>query len=260
MSTREAAVAGYFYDANADRLQHHVNELLNAESAKPGVMPVALIVPHAGYIYSGSTAAYAFRYLLTDPDQVKRVLLIGPAHRVYIDGMAIPSVDYFSTPLGQVKLDREALDQIRRFPGVQVSDEAHREEHSLEVQLPFLQTVLNSFSLVPVVVGNASPIEVAAVIDLLGNDPHTLIVISSDLSHFLSYRDAQITDASTCEQILRKSTTLKGDEACGARANNGLMASSKYQALEVTLLHFCNSGDTAGTPNRVVGYASFALR
>jgi hypothetical protein len=264
MSTRAASVAGYFYEANAGRLQHQVNQLLsaesaNAESAIPRAFPEALIVPHAGYVYSGSTAAYAFRCLLTDPDQVNRVLLIGPAHRVYVDGMAIPSVDYFATPLGKVELDRTGLDQISRLPGVKISDEAHREEHSLEVQLPFLQTVLKDFTLVPVVVGNASAEEVAAVIDSLVQDPHTLVVISSDLSHFLNYQDARRVDANTCEHILQKSTTLKGDEACGARAINGLMAARAFQALDVSLLHTCNSGDTAGEPNRVVGYAAFAL-
>jgi len=264
MSTRAAAVAGYFYDADAGRLQHHVNQLLNAQSANakstsPEALPEALIVPHAGYIYSGSTAATAFRCLLTDPDQVNRVLLIGPAHRVYVEGMAIPSMDYFATPLGEVALDRSGLDQISRLPGVQISDEAHREEHSLEVQLPFLQTVLNKFTLVPVVVGGAGADAVAAVIDALTVDPHTLVVISSDLSHFLSYQDALRVDAITCEHILHKSTTLKGDEACGARAINGLMATHKFQELDVSLLHACNSGDTAGKPNRVVGYAAFAL-
>ena len=264
MSTRAAAVAGYFYDADASRLQHHVNQLLsaesaNAESAIPEAFPEALIVPHAGYIYSGSTAATAYRCLLTDPDQVNRVLLIGPAHRVYVDGMAIPSTDYFATPLGEVALDRSGLDQISRLPGVQISDAAHREEHSLEVQLPFLQTVLNEFTLIPVVVGGADADAVAAVIDMLGADPHTLVVISSDLSHFLNYQEARRVDADTCEQILHKSTTLKGDEACGAHAINGLMASRKSQTLDVSLLHACNSGDTAGKPDRVVGYAAFAL-
>ncbi len=260
MSTRAAAVAGYFYDADTKRLQQHVNELLNAESAAPETLPKALIVPHAGYIYSGSTAAYAFRCLLTDPEQVKRVLLIGPAHRVYVEGMAIPSVDSFATPLGDIPLDAAGLALIKGFQGVQVSDEVHREEHSLEVQLPFLQTVLNDFTLIPVVVGGATASEVAAVIDTLIDDPHTLVVISSDLSHFLSYPEAQLIDASTCEHILHKSTSLKGEQACGARAINGLMASAKCQVLEVKLLNACNSGDTAGKQERVVGYAAFALR
>ncbi len=259
MSTRQAVVAGYFYEADAGRLQQHIEQLLSADTAPPDDFPRALIVPHAGYIYSGSTAAYAYRCLLADPDRIKCVLLIGPAHRVYLKGMAIPSVDRFATPLGEVPLDREALDLVAKLPGVQVSDEAHREEHSLEVQLPFLQTVLNDFTLVPVVVGGADADQVAAVIDALGTDAHTLVVISSDLSHFLDYREAQQIDTATCEHILGKSTALKGEEACGARGINGLMASKQGRALEVSLLHACNSGDTAGTPNRVVGYAAFAL-
>ncbi len=259
MSTRAPAVAGYFYEADASRLQHHVNELLSAESAVSEAFPKALIVPHAGYIYSGPTAAYAFRCLLAAPDQVKRVLLIGPAHRVHVDGVAIPSVDYFATPLGEVPLDRSGLEQITRLPGVAVSDEAHRQEHSLEVQLPFLQTVLNNFSLVPVVAGRAGAEPVATVVDTLAGDPHTLVVVSSDMSHFLGYQDARRVDARTCEHIMRKSRTLRGDEACGAPAINGLMASSHFQAMDVSLLHACNSGDTAGEPNRVVGYAAFTL-
>ena len=260
MSTRAAAVAGHFYEADAGRLQHLVNELLNAETAVAEALPEALIVPHAGYIYSGSTAACAYRCLLADPDQVKRVLLIGPAHRVYVEGLAIPSVDYFATPLGEVQLDRTGLEQISGLPGVEISDEAHREEHSLEVQLPFLQTVLNDFSVVPVLVGGAGPGQVAAVIDTLAVDPLMLVVISSDMSHFMSYQDARRVDANTCERVRQKSTTLKGDEACGARAINGLMASSRFQAADVSLLHACNSGDTAGNPDRVDGYAAFALR
>jgi AmmeMemoRadiSam system protein B len=259
MSTRAAAVAGFFYDANPDRLKHDVNQLLQAQPADCEVFPEALIVPHAGYVYSGSTAACAYNCLLPDPDQVKRVLLIGPAHRVYVDGMAIPSVDYFSTPLGDIPLDREALDRIRDLPGVRVLDEAHREEHCLEVQLPFLQTVLNEFSLVPVVVGGAPAEAVAAVIDTLAGEPNTLVVISSDLSHFLSYDEARRTDSDTCERILHKATSLRGEQACGAAAINGLMASKWGRGLQVELLRACNSGDTTGSRDRVVGYAAFAL-
>lgn len=259
MSTRHAAVAGTFYEADADRLRQHIRKLLSADTAVSETLPRALIVPHAGYIYSGSTAAQAYRCLMADPGQITRVLLLGPAHRVYLKGMAIPSVERFATPLGEVELDREALDRIASLPGVQVSDEAHREEHSLEVQLPFLQSVLTEFTLVPVVVGGAAASQVAAVIDALAEDPHTLVVISSDLSHFLNYRDARQIDAVTCEHILEKSTTLSGEEACGARAINGLMASNRVRSLEVSLLRACNSGDTAGTRDRVVGYAAFAL-
>jgi MEMO1 family protein len=259
MNTRAAAVAGYFYDADTDRLRHDVRQLLDAQSAALTVIPRALIVPHAGYIYSGPTAACAYKCLLLDPGQLKRVMLIGPAHRVYVDAMAIPSVDYFATPLGDVPLDGDALAAIGALPGVRVLDEAHRQEHSLEVQLPFLQTVLNDFSLIPVLVGGAAPATVAAVIDALATDPHTLVVISSDLSHFLDYDTAQRTDAATCERILHKAASLRGEQACGAAAINGLMASNWSRDLHVALLQACNSGDTAGQRDRVVGYASFAL-
>jgi AmmeMemoRadiSam system protein B len=259
MNTRAAAVAGYFYDANPNQLRHDVSQLLRAESAAIDTLPEALIVPHAGYIYSGSTAASAFKCLEIDPDQVNRVLLIGPAHRVLVDGMAIPSADCFATPFGDIELDHDALARIRDLPGVCVMDEAHRQEHSLEVQLPFLQTVLHEFKLVPVLVGGATPTMVAGVIDALAGEPHTLVVISSDLSHFLDYDAARAKDAKTCQLIQNRATTLSGSQACGAAAINGLMASRWSKDLQISLLKACNSGDTAGPRDRVVGYAAFAL-
>ena len=246
MSTRPAAVAGYFYEADSKRLQDHVNQLLAAAPAEPGSLPEGLIVPHAGYVYSGSTAASAYRCLAPDRGQVKRVLLLGPAHRVYVAGMAIPSVDRFATPLGEIELDRAGLEQIRQLPGVEISDEAHRDEHSLEVQLPFLQTVLDDFTLLPVVVGGADAETVAAVVDALGEDPATLVVVSSDLSHFHDYDAARRIDGRTCEQILDHATTLRD-------------AIRPLIARAVRLIRTCNSGDTAGSRDRVVGYAAFAL-
>ena len=259
MSTRAAAVAGVFYDANPVQLRHDVNQLLRAVSAPVDTLPEALIVPHAGFIYSGSTAASAYKCLLADADRVKRVLLLGPAHRVHVEAMAIPSVDYFASPFGDVALDREALARIRDLPGVCEMDEAHRQEHCLEVQLPFLQMVLKQFTLIPVLVGAASPVTVAAVVDELAGEPDVLVVISSDLSHFLTSDEARRLDSNTCEQILARATTLRGNQACGAAAINGLMASRWSQGLQISLLGACNSGDTAGSKDRVVGYAAFAL-
>jgi AmmeMemoRadiSam system protein B len=259
MTTREMAVAGLFYEADPVRLQQDIERMLNAAPAYSGPLPRALIVPHAGLVYSGATAAIAYKSLFVDRDQVERVLLLGPAHRVFVSGMAIPSVDRFATPLGEIPLDRSGLDAIAGLPGVEVSDAAHREEHCLEVQLPFLQTVLGSFSLVPVVVGGADARQVAAVIDALASDPRTLVVVSSDLSHFLEYDEASRIDADTCDGILEGSTTLRGDQACGARVLNGLMAASSIRGMDIELLHRCNSGDTAGNRERVVGYAAFAL-
>ena len=260
MTTRAPAVAGYFYDADPGRLQHHVNELLNTACVECGSLPRALIVPHAGFVYSGETAAHAYKCLRPKANRIRRVLLIGPAHRVWVDGMAIPSVDRFATPLGEILLDRAALDLIAGLPGVEVSDAAHRDEHCLEVQLPFLQTVLGEFSLVPVLVGGADAPQVATLIDSLADDPATLVLISSDLSHFLEYEEARSVDADTCERILARSVGLGGNQACGARAINGLMASSSAHDLDIELLHACNSGDTAGSRDRVVGYAAFSLR
>jgi AmmeMemoRadiSam system protein B len=259
MSTRKAAVAGHFYQAQAADLQHQINQFLAQAPWVSHGKPRVLIVPHAGYVYSGSTAARAYRCLQPYQDEIRRVVLLGPAHRVYLEGMAIPSVDAFSTPLGEVKLDLNAIERVSKMPAVVVSDEAHREEHSLEVQLPFLQTVLNQFSLVPIVVGNCDAKIVADVIDELWDADDTLILISTDLSHFHSYDEARQIDASTCNRILDKSNDLSGEQACGARAVNGLLSSEHSHPLDIELLSACNSGDTAGSRDRVVGYGAFLL-
>ncbi len=259
MSVRTAAVAGQFYEADKAALQQHIYALMSQATDECSVVPRALIVPHAGYIYSGTTAAKAYRCLQSCRDDIRRVALFGPAHRVFLQGMALPSVDEFATPLGEVPLDREVIKQIINLPGVSVSDLAHRDEHSLEVQIPFLQTVLSKFTLVPVVVGDCDAGTVAAVIDELSGDVDTLIVISSDLSHFHSYAEARQIDANTCGRILAKASSLSGEEACGARALNGLMRSEHAKSLDIELLHSCNSGDSAGDRNRVVGYGAFLL-
>ena len=260
MIIREAAVAGTFYDADPAQLQHHVDTLLAETAASEPAPPVALIVPHAGLIYSGSTAACAYARLRAVADSIARVVMLGPAHRVYVDGMAIPSVRRFRTPLGEIDIDRDAIARIAAMPGVAESDAAHRDEHCLEVQLPFLQTLLDDFSLVPIVVGGATAAEVAAVIDCLAADRGTLVVVSSDLSHFLDYETARATDGDTVQRILRKETALRGEQACGARAINGLMSSQLGRDADIELLQACNSGDTAGSRGRVVGYAAFILR
>lgn len=259
MSIREAAVAGQFYEADRIHLQAHIDKLLAGADNPPSARAKALIVPHAGYIYSGKTAAQAYRCLESRRDEIKRVVLFGPAHRVYLDGMAVPSVEAFTTPLGNIKLDRQLIDKIKGRPDIIISDEAHRLEHSLEVQLPFLQTVLEEFTLLPVVVGDCDAERVAAVIDALWGGDETLVVISSDLSHFHTYDQAKQIDTSTSRLILDKSSGLSGEQACGARAINGLMRSKHGQAMAIELLDARNSGDTAGDKNRVVGYGSFLL-
>jgi AmmeMemoRadiSam system protein B len=259
MTARTPAVAGLFYDADPGRLRRHVDELLEAAGDGDHPSPRALIVPHAGYIYSGPTAARAYARLRHHPRPIHRVALFGPAHRVHLEGMAVPSVEAFDTPLGRITLDREGIDAVRSMPGVCVSDEAHREEHSLEVQLPFLQAVLSDFSLVPVVVGRCEPPLVGAVMEALWRDPGTLLVVSTDLSHFHSYDRARTLDTWTCDKLLARDHDLVGEEACGAAALNGLMSTGRSRSLEMELIDLCNSGDTAGDRNRVVGYGAFSL-
>ncbi len=259
MTVRKPAVADLFYEADSDRLDRHINALLGAVAAPAGSAPKGLIVPHAGYVYSGQTAARAYSCLLPHKDTIERVILLGPAHRVYLRGMAVPSVDAFATPFGDIPLDRASIEQIVAMPGMCVSDEAHLAEHSLEVQLPFLQRVLGNFSLVPVVVGDCDPDKVAAVVDALWGGPETLLVVSTDLSHFHSYEEARKRDSRTCERLLARDSTLTGEEACGAYALNGLMRSRHSRQLALDLLELCNSGDTAGDKSRVVGYGAFVL-
>ena len=259
MRIREAAVAGQFYEADPAKLKKHVATLLAGGRETSATGARGLIVPHAGYVYSGSVAATAYRCLQSVRGEIERVALFGPAHRVYLEGMAVPATDAFATPLGRVELDREELDRIAAFPDVCVADEARREEHSLEVQLPFLQEVLGDFSLVPVVVGRCAPSTVAAVMDTLWQRPGTLLVVSTDLSHFHSYSEARSIDAITCSRLLARDHSLDGEDACGAAALNGLMCTRQARTLHMELLDSCNSGDTGGGRDRVVGYGAFIL-
>lgn len=258
MKARNAAVAGLFYPGEAATLGPTVEALLAAAPADSAPAK-AMIVPHAGYRYSGPVAAAAYRLLEDRRALIRRVVLLGPAHRVYLRGMALPSVDAFATPLGDVPIDTDAVRQALALPGMQLSDDAHAVEHSIEVHLPFLQAVLDDFTLVPIVVGVCPAHEVEAAIDMLWGGDETLIVVSSDLSHFHAYRDAQVIDANTTARIEAREATLDGDEACGAFALNGLMLAAKKRGLKVRTLDVRNSGDTAGDRSRVVGYGAYAL-
>lgn len=258
-STRPAAVAGMFYPGDATTLGASVDQLLATGHSPTAVQPKVLIVPHAGYIYSGATAALAYAELAPWRDRIRRVALLGPTHRVAVNGMALPTVDKFSTPLGEVPLDSVAIAQLAQFPQVVFSDQVHAREHSLEVQLPFLQKVLNDFSLIPLAVGNCPPSAVAEVINHLWGGPETLIVISTDLSHFLPYAEAKSVDANTCRHILNLDSHIRPDQACGAFPMNGLLLVAQQRQLTIQQIDLCNSGDTAGDKQRVVGYAAFVL-
>jgi AmmeMemoRadiSam system protein B len=218
-----------------------------------------LIAPHAGYIYSGAIAATAYTRIASVADRIERVVLLGPAHRVHVQGLALPAATRFETPLGTINIDRAAVDTVLALPQVVLSDEAHAQEHALEVHLPFMQQVLGDFKLVPFVVGSATPEEVAEVLDALWGGTETLIVISSDLSHYLPYPRARAIDEFTAETILRLTPQLSHEQACGATPINGLLLAARSRGLEPQLLDLRNSGDTAGDKARVVGYASFAF-
>jgi MEMO1 family protein len=254
---RPSAVAGSFYPGNQQVLARELETLLGAATqVKSQAHPKAIIVPHAGYIYSGSIAATAYAHLVHNYESIKRVILLGPAHRVPVRGLALPDVDIFSTPLGEVEIDQEAVESISHLNQVVLSRAAHSQEHSLEVQLPFLQTVLGNFKLVPLVVGDASPAEVAEVLNILWGGPETLIVISSDLSHYLPYNIAQSVDRDTIQHILSMESPITHLQACGGTPINGLVLAAKHHKIKPKLLAMCNSGDTGGDKTRVVGYAS----
>ena len=257
-SVRQPAVAGLFYPGDRTELERTLSAMLKA-APHGGKPPKALIAPHAGYVYSGPIAASAYARLEPLRDTVKRVVLLGPTHRVAVRGLALPASQQFATPLGTVEIDNAAIEQLKSLPQVGVSEEAHLLEHSLEVHLPFLQTVLADFRLVPLAVGYASAEEVAEVLDTLWGGPETLIVVSSDLSHYLPYREAQSVDRDTAEAVLRLDTHIDHEQACGATPVTGLALAARQRNLTPELLDLRNSGDTAGDQSRVVGYASFAF-
>lgn len=258
-TTRAPAVAGLFYPGDREGLSRTVSQLLTKSQAQARAIPKALIAPHAGYAYSGPIAANAYALLAPARDTIKRVVLLGPTHRVAVRGLALPAASHFATPLGAVEIDAAAVAGVRHLPQVVVSAQAHALEHSLEVHVPFLQAALADFKLVPLAVGYASAEEVAEVLDALWGGPETLVVVSSDLSHYLAYGDAQAIDRSTCEAILDLKTDIDHDHACGATPVSGLTLAARRKGLRPELIDLRNSGDTAGDKSRVVGYASFAF-
>lgn len=260
LDTRPAAVAGMFYSADRRALRRQVSELLAGVDAGPlaSLPPKAIIAPHAGYVYSGPPAAAIYAQLAPFRAQIRTVVLLGPSHRVAFAGVAAPTQAFFATPLGRVPVARDLLAGLMSLPQVSTLDEAHRQEHSLEVHLPFLQQVLDDFRLVPLVVGDADADAVADVLEVLWGGPETLIVVSSDLSHYHDYETARWRDRATAAAI----ETLRADRvepegACGARPLGGLLRVARRRDLRATTVALCNSGDTAGDRARVVGYGAW---
>ena len=257
---RQPAVAGMFYPADKQSLKADIQQYLQKVTIEPDAVPKAIVVPHAGYVYSGPIAAYAYKQLLPFKDKITRVVLLGPSHQVAFQGLAVPQSDFFKTPLGNIPIDHKGITLLADLPQVIASDQAHLQEHSLEVQLPFLQEVLNEFSLIPLVVGEAERYEVAEVINRLWGDEHTLIVISTDLSHYHNYNEAKQLDSATSDAIVNLKPDLIGyEDACGRNGLKGMLTVAEEKHLSVDLLDLRNSGDTAGDKSRVVGYAAYVI-
>lgn len=263
---RPAAVAGLFYPEDPSELLGTVDGLLadaHARTEKEGVargVVKAIVAPHAGYLYSGPIAASAYEALRFGAENVRRVVLLGPTHRAYVRGLALAGVDAFETPLGSVPVDTDAIATISELPQVVTSAAAHAREHSLEVHLPFLQRIFGShFRVVPLAVGEASPVEVAQVLERLWGGDETRIVISSDLSHYLPYREGSRLDTATARRIVMHQE-VEPDQACGARPLNGLLELAHHRDLAIELIDLRSSGDTAGSRDEVVGYGAFVVR
>ena len=261
-AVRPPAVAGTFYPSRPDELRRSLREAFAEAVPRPvdSTIPEAIVVPHAGYVYSGAIAASAYLRIAPERDTIRRVVLLGPSHRVPLHGLAVPSVNAFETPLGLVPVDAAARSRVLELPAVHVDDRAHAVEHSLEVQLPFLQAVLDDFTLLPLSVGDASTEEVAAVLDACWGGPETLVVISTDLSHYQPYDDAVGLDARTASAIVAcRPDAVDDADACGARPLRGLIRSAAERSLAVEQVDLRNSGDTAGDRERVVGYGAFTV-
>jgi AmmeMemoRadiSam system protein B len=247
-----------FYPHDAGELRSTVDQLLAA--AHDPELPAAsraFIVPHAGYIYSGAIAAAAYVFVAAQREHIRRVVLIGPSHRVYLRGVAVAHADVFETPLGIVSVDRELKSAVLDRGDVLESDAPHAMEHCLEVQLPFLQAILDEFTILPLVAGSASAQHVADILTRIPPDPETLLLVSSDLSHYEDYESARRIDADTTTMILKRDPRLTGTQACGAVPINGLLQLAGERDLLVSEIARCNSGDTAGDRARVVGYGAF---
>ena len=261
IAVRAAAVAGTFYPGQRAILVDAVKEHLERVPLplQEGRLTKALIAPHAGYLYSGPVAGTAFRRLQAERDAIRRIVLLGPPHRSPVRGLALSGASGFETPLGIVPVDEELVGRIRGMQQVSVNAAAHAPEHSLEVELPFLQEALDEFSILPLLVGTDVPGEVAQVLDRVWGGPETRIIVSSDLSHYLAYDLARQTDRQTAAQIQALEAEVSHRRACGADAVNGFLVSARRHGLESELLDLRNSGDTAGDRSRVVGYAAFAF-
>jgi hypothetical protein len=258
---RLPAVAGLFYPKDADGLRRTLRALLATPSPPlaNAQVPKALVVPHAGYAYSGAVAAAAYRKLAGAEGTIRHVVLVGPSHRVPMRGLAMPSCDFFATPCGETPVDDKGRRHLRELGLAGISDAPHAVEHSLEVQLPFLQAVLTDFDVLPIAIGQVPGGHVARALEAVWGGSETLVVVSSDLSHYHTHSEALQLDGMTTSSILARRSDLSDEQACGAEGINGLLEVARHKGLKVELVDQRTSADTAGDRSRVVGYGSYAL-
>jgi AmmeMemoRadiSam system protein B len=261
IGTRMPAVAGLFYPAGRTDLADTIDELLAAgRHTAPHSQPKALIVPHAGYRYSGQVAAQAYATLQPFAHHIHTVVVLGPNHRVALVGMALSPSIAFDTPLGDIPVQQALNEEIANLEGVSFREDVHALEHSIEVQLPFLQRVLPTFSIIPIVVGQVRADRVVAVLEKLSHEPGLLLVVSTDLSHYHDYETAQRIDQRTCTAIDELAAERIGfDDACGSQPLNALLVYARNHGWRATRLACCSSGDTSGDRSRVVGYGAWRL-
>ncbi len=254
---RNPVVAGLFYPSDAQSLSEDIDNYLKTENRISNYQPQILIVPHAGYQYSATAAAKAYASLRNFSDKIRNVILVGPSHRVAFDGIAAPSVDYFKTPLGSIALNREIVQEMHNSFGIKILDKAHAQEHSLEVQLPFLQKVLKKFKIIPLVYGNVSSEKLAEVLNPYLHREDTVIVISADLSHYYDYETAKALDKITADLVARNEADIDEHQSCGAIGINAALILAKENNFRPEMLDMINSGDTAGDKDSVVGYGAW---
>ncbi len=256
---RQPAVAGLFYSDDAKELRNSIEHFL-AQANSQGPSPKALIIPHAAHAYSGPVAANAYNLLRPNRDKITRVVLLGPSHHVPMQGLATSSANSFASPLGEVELDHQAIKQISTFPQVRERDIAHLDEHSIEVHLPFLQSTLGNFKLVPLVVGDAIPVEISEVLEDIWGGDETVIIVSSDLSHYQGYEKSVVMDRATTEAIINlKAGSIRHVDACGCNPINGLLKVAAKKGMTAKLIDQRNSGDTSGSQEQVVGYGAYGF-
>jgi AmmeMemoRadiSam system protein B len=258
-SIRPPAVSDAFYPGDPAQLGRTLDGFLDGDPAADTREVRALVVPHAGYVFSGALAGRAYRRLAAQAARIRRVVLLGPCHRVWVPGMALPAADAFATPLGDITVEDSLRRALAAERGVEICDEAHEQEHALEVQLPFLQRLLADFTVLPVIVGGAETDAVASLVERCLDDPETLVVVSTDLSHFHGEPDARQRDARTARRVEALRDDLSGEDACGAAPLNGLLRAARRRGMGIERVGLTNSAAAGGPATRVVGYGAWAL-